>query len=115
MAYIRQFTIEADRAYPITRDAPEERRVVSSLLRGLADCKLPIKICDAEDADTLEGASRIALAREAQREKSEQVIGHEPMELCSARQKKNAANKVLSIMDTMQRSMEQMHMRLQQT
>ena len=89
-AYIRRFVIDADRAYPTTRSASDEVRVVSSLLKGLIDCKLVGQVCDADEVDTLADASKVALAKEAKRETREQMIGHddghEPMELGSAHQ-----------------------------
>ena len=65
--------------------------------------------------DTLAAASKVALAKEAKREKKEQMIAHEPMEFGSAHRNKDAADKFLSIMDTMLRRMEQMQTRLQKT
>ena len=117
-AYIRRFVIDADRTYPTTRSASDEVRVVSSILKGLTDRKLAGQVCDEDEVDTLADSSKVALAKEAKREKREQMIGHddghEPMELGSAHQDKDAADKFLSSMDTMQRRMEQMQTRLQQ-
>ena len=74
--------------------------MVSSLLRGLTSRKLAGKVCDAENADILKNASHIALAKKAKKEKREQAIGHEPMELDSAHKNYDAVNKFVSIMDS---------------
>ena len=81
------------------------------MLKGLTDCKLAGQVCDADEVDTLAPASQIVLAKEKKRE---QMIGHEPMELGSAHQNKDIADKFVSIMDTMQRRMEEMQTHLQQ-
>ena len=88
---------------------------MSSMLKGLTDRKLAGQVCNTDEVDTLAAASKVALAKESKCEKREQMIDHEPMELGSAHQDKDAADKFLSIMDTMQRRMEQMQTRLQQT
>ena len=88
---------------------------MSSMLKGLTDRKLAGQVCNTDEVDTLAAASKVALAKESKCEKREQMIDHEPMELGLAHQDKDAADKFLSIMDTMQRRMEQMQTRLQQT
>ena len=68
-AYIRRFVIDTDRTHPTMRSASDEVRVVSSMLKGLTDRKLAGQVCDADEVDTLADASKVALAKEAKREK----------------------------------------------
>ena len=45
----------------------------------------------------------MALKTEAQREKMDQVLGHEPMYVGSAHKNQEVGDKLMSIMETMQR------------
>ena len=89
--------------------------MVSSVLKGLKDQKLATQVCELSKCDTFEAASKVALEKEAQREKMEQMLEHEPMEVGSAHKENGVADNFMSIIDTMQRRIEQMHTRLQQT
>ena len=110
-AYIRRFRAEATRAYPETRPPIEENRVVASFLRGFADLPFTERLFRTGKVSTLEEAISTALEKEAQRERLEQVLlkrGQEKMEVDSV----DTAPTKASVVDTMQRRLEQLNTRM---
>ena len=105
-AYIRRFKSDVRRAYPNTRESAEEQRVVMTFLKGFRDRSFAGRIFKTERTTTLEEAVAVALEKEAKREKLDQALGqHEPMEIGAADKDKEAASRVLSIIQTMERRM----------
>lgn len=115
-AYIRRYRAEATRAYPEERPATEENRVVGSFLRGFADRTFAERLFRTGRVSTLAEAINTALDKEAEREKLEQVLqsrGHESMEVDAIdRPTASAGNKMSSMMETMQRRLEQLNTRI---
>ena len=108
-AYIRRFKSDVRRAYPNTRESAEEQRVVMTFLKGFRDRSFAGRIFKTERTTTLEEAVAVALEKEAKREKLDQALGqHEPMEIGAADKDKEAASRVLSIIQTMERRMAQL-------
>ncbi len=111
-AYIRRFRTDANRAYGIHVRAPtEENRVVASFLRGLADRQFAERLYRTGRVATLSNAIQVALEKEAERERMEQMLrsrGEEPMEVSPV----DATDKLLGVMTTMQHRLEQVSSRL---
>ena len=106
-AYIRRYKLLAARAYPNDRADTDEHRVVSAFLKGFTDREFGCRLFRTGRTQTLATASVVALEKETQREKEVQILGHEPMEVGSGRPENVMADKLLSVIETMQRRMEQ--------
>lgn len=111
-AYIRRFRAEASRAYPDGRAASEENRVVASFLRGFSDRQFAARVFRSGKVAKLAEAVAEALAKEAEQEKLQQVLrGPEPMEIDAVNTEK-PVDKLLSIMETMDRRLQQLNTRV---
>lgn len=85
-AYVCRYRVKAQRAYPDTRAASEEFRVVSSFLRGFTDRKFAERLFRMGKIDTLAEVTVSALTLDAEREKMQQMLkvqGQEEMEVDS--------------------------------
>ena len=106
-AYVRRFRTDANRAYGTKDRAPtEENRVVASFLWGLADWQFAERLYRTGRVATLASAIQVALEKEAERERMEQMLrsrGEEPMEVSSV----EATDRLLGVMNMMQRRLEQ--------
>ena len=115
-AYIRRYRAEATRAYPEERPTSEERRVVASFLRGFADRTFAERLFRTGKVTTLTEAISTALEKEAERESLEQVLqikGQETMEVDVVNKTTvSAETKMTSMMETIQRRLEQLNSRL---
>lgn len=111
-AYIRRFRADANRAYgPGARAATEETRVVANFLRGLADRQFAERLYRTGRVATLDSAIKVALEKEAERERMEQMLrsrGEEPMEVSAV----GATDRLLELMGTMQHRLDQVSSRL---
>ena len=111
-AYIRRFRSDANRAYGTgARAATEETRVVASFLRGLADRLFAERLYRTGRVATLESAIKVALEKEAEREKMEQMLrsrDEEPVETGVL----DATGQLLGLIDTMRKRLEQVTTRL---
>ena len=111
-AYIRRFRADASRAYgPTARAATEENRVVASFLRGLTDRHFAERLYRTGRVTKLEDAIKVALEKEAERERMEQMLrsaGQEPMEVGGL----ETTTRLLGLVDSMQRRLDQVSTRL---
>lgn len=107
-AYVRRFRADTTRAYPDDRPATEENRVVASFLRGFRDRQFTERLFRTGKVKTLDEAIATALEKEAERERLEQVLktGEERMEVDTV------DSKVTSMLDTVQRRLEQLNTRI---
>lgn len=110
--YIRRFRTDALRAYGTSgRAATEEARVVASFLRGLANRQFAERLFRSGKVGTLQEVIAVALEKEAERERMEQVLrsrGEEPMEVAPV----DSTTKLLGTLDTVQRRLDQVTNRL---
>ena len=115
-AYIRRYRAEATRAYPEERPTSEERHVVASVLRGFAERTFAERLFCTGKVTTLIEAISTALEKEAERESLEQVLqikGQETMEVDVVKKTTmSEETKMTSMMETMQRRLEQLNARL---
>ena len=99
-AYVHRFRADAARAYGMkARAATEETRVVASFLRSLADLQFAERLYWMGRVAKLDSAIKVALEKEAEREKMEQMLrswGEEPMEVGAL----NATGQLLDLMGT---------------
>ena len=115
-AYIRRYRVEATPAYPEERPTSEERRVVTSFLRGFADRTFAERLFRTGKVTTLTEVISTALEKEAERESLEQVLqikGQETMEVDVVNKTtESAETRMTSMMETMQRRLEQLNSHL---
>ena len=111
-AYVRHFQADATRVYGTkARAVTEETRVVASFLCSLADRQFAEKLYRTGSVAKLDSAIKVALEKEAEREKMEQMLrsrGEEPMEVGAI----NSTGHLLDLMGTMQQRLEQVSTRL---